>query len=189
MARKISAHWLFLMMAALGVATIFGLTTCGDDSDDGEGSGDTDTDTDTDSDADADSDTDSDTDADSDSSTGAAGMAVGEDCMVSVLIASLQGKCGTDEAECEGGVTTVFPGLKRGDCQKDLVCCINTDQCDELGAAMGGSGFVEMSCQADECVDEQGNPGTGYQTGCPNHGWCCMDFNLGDGGPMIDAGP
>jgi hypothetical protein len=88
------------------------------------------------------------------------GEGEGEACEVMVIdMLEMDGVCQIPDAECEGGV---YPAEPSGTCNGALVCCIDTDQCEQY---MG-----VLYCSDVACEDEGG------PFGCPDNGWCCAMF-------------
>ncbi len=112
-------------------------------------------------------DTDTDTDADGD---------VGDPCQANAMdLVTLEGICAASESECTAGTS---PDNAQGDCNSGLTCCLTEDAC-----LLAGSGMTV--CQDTEC--EGSLPG--FQAGCPDNGWCCVDLGDPDAGPGTqDAG-
>jgi hypothetical protein len=141
----------------------------------GDADADTDTDADTDADSDSDADTDTDTDTGTDTGTdtdtGTSTDTGGNACVVSVefggyVTFDLDGVCQPSTADCVGGTTEGLGADPIGDCTGDgIVCCINTDVCENLSPSMGS-----LACSATStstyCM----------QVGCPDYGFCCASM-------------
>ncbi len=157
-------HRFTLISGLLLLAGMFVLASCGDDKKEVvpvEDAG-------MDGSADTDTDTDTDSDADGD---------VGDPCQAGAIqdMVTLEGVCAASESECTAGTS---PDSPQGDCASGLTCCLTDDAC-----ALGGSGMT--TCQDTEC--EGSIPG--FQAGCPDNGWCCVDLGDPDAGPGTqDAG-
>jgi len=150
------------------------LPACGDDDDgatDGGTDTDTDADTDTDTDADSDSDTDTDTDSDSDSDSDAD---VGEECEIDYMgFVTIVGECGESVEDCPAGVLT---GAEQGTCMDGLACCVAENECTE------GQMSTFAACTDQECI-----AGLGFNAGCPDDGWCCIETGDNDGGDVAEG--
>jgi len=86
------------------------------------------------------------------------------------------------------------------DCETDLVCCINNDQCDGVGDQLLSAPMIggllagsNISCQsAGSCSGASGTTPTELALGCPEGQTCCIvlpEITIPDGGlPTIDGG-
>ncbi len=165
---------------------------------------DTDTDTDVDTDADADTDTDSDTDADTDDYDREPGnVKEGEECRSPAMFHVMKGVCKKPTDECEGGYPDALkykrifpeeitqfisflptPGVgplpdppeRNADCDKGLVCCINTDECgrfkQEFGSWPGIDALYNISCTNQRACF--GLITNSINLGCPEDKRCCF---------------
>lgn len=137
----------------------------------------------------------------------------GSECGLPSSMVSVLGVCQQPSAPCEGGTPDKFdlksivpaavsamipPFPASANCQPDLVCCINTDTCDQIlpalqSSSMGGmmSSYIHnISCvPTGTCTGE--NP-TEMAFGCPSSQSCCVDVatvTLPDAGLSLpDAG-
>ncbi|MCP4604570.1 MAG: hypothetical protein GY847_29290 [Proteobacteria bacterium] len=141
---------------------------------------DSDTDTDTDIDTDMDTDTDTDTntstdtttgtiidsDSSTDSETDTKDPGEGDPCVVPfdttlplIGVLPFKGVCQKSISLCVGGVVE---DQESGNCEQDLICCIDRDECDGLPGSV-------LQCGKDSCD-------FGFHFGCPNNQWCCAEI-------------